>query len=51
VFNKILDDLGNIEVHLEDEDKAIILLCALTRYFEYFKDIMLFGKKGIVTLE
>jgi len=31
-FNKILDDLENIEVHLEDEDKTILLLCALPRF-------------------
>jgi len=33
-FNKILDDLENIEVQFEDEDKAIILLCALPKSFE-----------------
>jgi len=50
-FNKILDDLENIEVHLEDEDKTILLLCALPRSFESFKDTMLHGKEGTVTLE
>ena len=50
-FNKILDDLENIEVNLEDEDKAILLLCALPRSFESFKDTMLYGKEGTVTLE
>jgi len=30
-FNNILDDMENIEVHLEDEDKVIILLCVLPR--------------------
>ena len=50
-FKKILDDLENIEVHLGDEDKAILLLCALPRSFELFKDIMLYGKEGTVTLE
>jgi len=50
-FNKILDDLENIEVHLEDEDNAILLLCALLRSFESFKYTMLYGKEGIVTLE
>jgi len=49
-FNKILDDLDNIEVHLEDEDKAILLLCALPRSFESFKDTMLNCKEGSVTL-
>jgi len=50
-FNKILDDLENIEVQLEDEDKVILLLCALPRSFESFKDTMLYGKEGTVTLE
>ena len=50
-FKKILDDLENIEVHLEDEDKVILLLCALPRSFETFKDTMLYGKEGIITLE
>ena len=43
-FNKILDDLENIDVNLEDEDKAILLLCAIPRSFESFKDNMLYGK-------
>jgi len=50
-FNKILNDLENIEVQLEDEDKAIILLCTLPKSFESFKNTMLYGKEGIVTLE
>jgi exonuclease VII small subunit len=50
-FNKILDDLENIEVQLEDEYKAILLLCALPKSFESFEDMMLYGKEGTVTLE
>jgi len=50
-FNKILDDLENIEVQLEDEDKAILLLCSLPKSFESLKDTMLYGKEGTVTLE
>jgi len=50
-FNKILDDLEIIEVKLEDEDKAILLFCALPRSFESFKDSMLYGKERTVTLE
>ena len=50
-FNKILDDLENIEVHLEDEDKTILLFCALLRSFESFKDTMLYGKEDIVILK
>ena len=50
-FNKILDDLENIEVHLKNEDKEILLLFALPIFFESFKDTMIYGKEGIVTLE
>jgi len=50
-FNKILDDLENIEMNLEDEDKEILLLRALSRSFESFKDTMLNGKAGADTLE
>jgi len=41
----------NIEVQLEDEDKSILLLCALPKSFESLKDTMLYGKEGTVTLE
>jgi len=37
-FNNILDDLANIEVNMEDEDKALLLLCSLPKSFEHFKD-------------
>jgi len=50
-LNKILDDLEKIVVNLEDEDKAILLLCALPRLFESFKHTMLYGKEGTVTFE
>lgn len=35
-FNKALDDLENIEVKLESEDKTILLLNALLKSFEHF---------------
>jgi hypothetical protein len=43
-FNKMLDDLVNIEVEIEDEDKSILLLCVLPISFKHFTDIMLYGK-------
>jgi hypothetical protein len=45
-FNKILVDLVNLEVKIEDEDKALLLLCALPRSYEHFKDTMLYGKEN-----
>ncbi|WVZ00077.1 hypothetical protein V8G54_026146 [Vigna mungo] len=50
-FSKIVDDLENIEVKLEDEDKAVILLNALPRTFEHFRDVLLYGKDQVITLE
>ncbi|MCI36216.1 cytochrome P450, partial [Trifolium medium] len=40
-FNKIIDDLANIDVNLEDEDKSL----------ENFKDALLYGKEGTITLD
>jgi len=50
-FNKIIDDLTNIDVNMEDEGKVLHLLCALPMSFENFKDTMLYGKEGTITLE
>ncbi|PON41343.1 Zinc finger, CCHC-type [Parasponia andersonii] len=50
-FNKIIDDLENIEIKLEDEDKALILLNALPKAYEHFKDAMLYGREQTITLD
>ncbi|XP_073224915.1 uncharacterized protein [Cicer arietinum] len=50
-FNKILDDLENLEVKLDDEDKALILLRALPMSYEHFKDAIMFGREQTITLE
>lgn len=42
-FNKALDDLENLDVKLEDEDKAILLLNALPKSYDHLKDAMLYG--------
>ncbi|KAL8513749.1 hypothetical protein ACS0TY_013017 [Phlomoides rotata] len=43
-FNKVLDDLENIDIKMEEEDKTHILLSTLPKSFENFKDIILFGR-------
>jgi len=45
-FNKIIYDLVNIDLIIEDKDNALLLLCVLPRSFENFKDTMLCGKEG-----
>ena len=50
-FNKILDDLENIEVKLEEEAKAFLLLNSSPKSFEHFKDAILYGKDQDITLE
>jgi len=50
-FNKIIDDLVNIKVTLDDEDKVLLLLCGLPRPFNNFKGASLYEKHGIITLD
>ncbi|RDX92511.1 hypothetical protein CR513_25347, partial [Mucuna pruriens] len=48
--NKILDDLENFEVKLEDEDKSLKLLSVLPSSYEHFKDVILFGRDQTIAL-
>lgn len=36
---------------LDDEDKVIILLNALSKSFEHLKDAMLFGRESAITMD
>ncbi|GJZ77012.1 retrovirus-related pol polyprotein from transposon TNT 1-94 [Tanacetum coccineum] len=49
-FNKIVLDLGNIEVKFEDEDLALLLLTSLPASYEHFVDTLLYGREAL-TLE
>lgn len=40
-FHKIIDDLENNEVNIEDKDKDLSLLRSLRQYFEHFKNALL----------
>lgn len=43
-LNKVMMDLKSIEAEIIDEDLAVILLNLLPMWFEYFVDILLYGK-------
>jgi len=47
-FYKIVDDLKNIEVKLDDEDKALLLHNTFPKTYEHFKDSLLFGNEHII---
>ncbi|KAL8550371.1 hypothetical protein ACS0TY_008987 [Phlomoides rotata] len=48
-FNRYIDDLEDLDVKLEDDDKALMLLNALPRSLENFKDSVLFGNQDGVS--
>ena len=50
-FNKITDDLENVDVKMEEEDQAVILLSALPKSYEHFVGAMLYGREQSLTLE
>ncbi|KAL8527828.1 hypothetical protein ACS0TY_005596 [Phlomoides rotata] len=50
-FNRYIDDLEDLDVKLEDDDKALMLLNALPRSLDNFKDSVLFGNQDGVSYE
>nr|GEU83791.1 retrotransposon protein, putative, Ty1-copia subclass [Tanacetum cinerariifolium] len=49
-FNKIVLDLANIEVKIEDEDLALLLPTSLPASYEHFVDTLRYGQEAL-TLE
>jgi len=47
VFNQLVADLMKVDVKIDDEDRAIILLCSLPRSYEYLVTILTYGKEDI----
>lgn len=50
-FYKIIGDLENIEVKINDKDKPLLFLISLHRLFEHFKDVLIYRKKRIISLD
>ncbi|PKU72844.1 Retrovirus-related Pol polyprotein from transposon TNT 1-94 [Dendrobium catenatum] len=50
-FNKLILDLENLEVKIEDEDKAIILLNSLPKSLRNFKETLKYGRETITVDE
>ena len=49
-FDKVVDDLENIDVSISDEDKAILLLNVLPKSHDQLRDAIMFGREGTITL-
>ena len=46
-FKIIILDLKNIDIEVDDEDQALILLCSLLDMFDNFINSMLYGQDTI----
>jgi hypothetical protein len=46
-FNRIILDMKNIDIKVDDEDQALILLCSLPDAFDNFVNSMLYGRDTI----
>nr|GEV76819.1 hypothetical protein [Tanacetum cinerariifolium] len=49
-FNKLIGDLANIDVDIDDEDHALMLLTSLPSSYDNFVEILLYGRESL-TLE
>ncbi|KAG8489926.1 hypothetical protein CXB51_015938 [Gossypium anomalum] len=43
-FITLLNDLKNVEVHIDDEDQAMLLLCSLPPSYKSFRETLIYGR-------
>jgi gag-polypeptide of LTR copia-type len=48
VFILILNDLAKLDVKVEDEDQALLLLCSLFASYKLFRDLMVYSRERII---
>nr|GEU66536.1 retrovirus-related Pol polyprotein from transposon TNT 1-94 [Tanacetum cinerariifolium] len=46
-FNKLILDLANIDIEIEDEDRALVLLTSLSPSYENFVETLLYGRESL----
>ena len=47
VFNQLVADLGKVDVKIEDEDMAIVLLCSLPDSYDHLVTTLTYGKEKV----
>lgn len=51
VFNQLIADLVKVDVKIDDEDRAIILLCSLTGSYDHLVTTLTYGKEKVTVDE
>ena len=47
-FNKVISELLAVDVKIDEEDKALILLSSLSQSYDHIVTIMLYGKETLI---
>lgn len=47
MFNKLIFDLENILVSIDNEDQTLLLLCSLPKPHAHFKETLLCGRDSL----
>jgi len=47
-FFSFINDLDKIEVKIEDEDQALLILCSLPSSYKSFREAIIYGGKSTI---